>query len=229
MVEDEIKVQRSRDTSQRRLKKLIAVSRSALFREEDVSKSFVEKKLKHATDAETEVIMKLVRFIKPYIPSKTHYRSFAFQLPFLLMANQVLRSIGRESQVVKIMPIISPTSLKALVIDTATLFALFCSNNATRKMYLQDYSGHVIQAKGALYHKDAVFSSFFDIERLQSIAKSYGMQFSNRMHILPGLKTVRIYGTVSTMRTKPRDSKPAKAKEVAQDDGEKDDVDETLE
>ena len=149
-------------------------------------------------------IITIVRFIKPYLPSKVNYRSFAWQLPFVLMSNQVLRCIGRESQVVQITPIISPASLKALVVDTATIFSLFCSNNAPSKMYLQDYSGHLIQEKSRLHHKDAVVGSFFDMAKIHTIAKSYGMEFGQRLQLLPGMKTVRINGTVRVTQTRPK-------------------------
>ncbi|EPB84660.1 hypothetical protein HMPREF1544_08603 [Mucor circinelloides 1006PhL] len=209
LVQDEIKAEKSQDISKRRLGNL----------------AYIEKKLEQATEKEIDVISRIVVFVKPYIPPKVNYRSFAFQLPFVLMANQVLRSIGRESQVVKITPIVSPTSLKALAIDTATLFSLFCSKDATSKMYLQDYSGRLIQAKSALYHKDAVLGSFFDMQKLHSLAKDYGMEFNHRMHIIPGLKTVRISGIVSIMRTKPKTLEPAKAdnQDMPSDENEHDD------
>jgi len=225
LVQDEIKAEKSQDISKRRLGKLVQVARSALFHNDVISQAYIEKKLEQATEKEIDVISRIVVFVKPYIPPKVNYRSFAFQLPFVLMANQVLRSIGRESQVVKITPIVSPTSLKALVIDTATLFSLFCSKHPTSKMYLQDYSGRLIQAKSALYHKDAVLGSFFDMQKLHSLAKDYGMEFNHRMHILPGLKTVRISGIVSIMRTKPKTLEPAKAdnQDMPSDENEHDD------
>jgi hypothetical protein len=78
-------------------------------------------------------------------------------------------------------------------------------------MYLQNYSGRLIQAKSALYHKDAVFGSFFDMQKIVSLTKNYGMKFNNRMQILPGMKTVRISGTVSVLRTRPKASEPDNA------------------
>ncbi|KAG1111180.1 hypothetical protein G6F42_015105 [Rhizopus arrhizus] len=110
------------------------------------------------------------------------------------MANQMLRSIGRESQVVKTTPIISSTSLKALLINTTTLFSLFCSKNAAKKMHIYDFSGPLIKSGTALAHEDTAFSSFFDIERLKSVTKSYGLEFANRIRVFPGLKAAsRLY------------------------------------
>ncbi|KAG2232169.1 hypothetical protein BDF21DRAFT_459113 [Thamnidium elegans] len=47
----------------------------------------------------------------------------------------------------------------------------------------------------ALANKDTVFSNFLNIRLLNEKASDYGLVFSNQIHILPGLKTVRIYGT----------------------------------
>ncbi|KAL7325933.1 hypothetical protein PS15p_208349 [Mucor circinelloides] len=211
LVQDEIKVEKSQDISKRRLNTLIGLTRSALFLKDDIPRPYIEKKLNSASEQEIDTVIRIVQFVKPYIPAKANYRSFAFQLPFLLMANQVLRSIGRESQVVKITPIISPTSLKALLIDTTTLFSLFWSKNVADKMRIYDFSGHLIKSGTALAHKDAVFSSFFDIERLKSVTKSYGLEFANRIHVLPGLKAVRLYGEVTFTRRNTNTSESANA------------------
>ncbi|EPB84963.1 hypothetical protein HMPREF1544_08241 [Mucor circinelloides 1006PhL] len=198
---------------------------SALFLKDSISRPYIEKKLENVSEQEIDTVIRIVQFAKPYIPAKANYRSFAFQLPFLLMANQVLRSIGRESQVVKIAPIISPTFLKALLIDTTTLFFLFCSKHVVEKMHIYDFNGHHTKSGAALAHKDAVLGSFFDIERLKSVTKSYGLEFANRIYVLPGLKAVRLYGEVSFTR---RNTKASESATAEIDSMEDQDDDETL-
>ena len=61
-------------------------------------------------------------------------------------------------------------------------------------MEVCDYHVNVIQpAATALENKDVGFSSFFNIKRLIVVSSSHSLVFANRMHILPGLKAVRLY------------------------------------
>jgi hypothetical protein len=50
-------------------------------------------KLKNLDNKEFETIIKIMNFVKPYMPDKDNYQYFQYQLPFALMANQVLRSL----------------------------------------------------------------------------------------------------------------------------------------
>lgn len=147
------------------------------------------------TQREVDAMIKILNFLKPYIPSKVNYSSFQYQLPFDLMANRVLKAIGYEGQTVKFVPIINPSTLHAFLIDTTTLYSLFCSKKAQDRMYIQDFEGNTIKSITTLANKDAFFSSFFDIHLLKEKAADYGLVFSNKIHILPRLKTVRVYGT----------------------------------
>ena len=178
-------------------------------------------KLKNLDDKEFETIIKIVNFVKPYIPDKDNYHHFQYQLPFVLMANQVLRSIGYDGQILKLMPIIQPTALPSFLIDTTTLYALFCSTQCRQRMFILDFKGNRIKQGLALANKDAVFSAFFNINQLKKITSSYGLEFVNRIHILPGLKTIRIYGALDYIQQ--RQKKPeASNKPIAQDKDEDD-------
>ncbi|KAI8643844.1 hypothetical protein BD408DRAFT_414298 [Parasitella parasitica] len=76
-------------------------------------------------------------------------------------------------------------------------------------MYLRDFQGNYVKHKDTNAKKDAVFSNFFNIEKLKSVTSSYGMEFINRIHILPGSKTVRLYGSIghfkSTMKAQKKE------------------------
>ena len=48
--------------------------------------------------------MNIVKFVKPYMASRATYHVFSHQIPFLLVVNQVLRSVGYHGQVVKLTP-----------------------------------------------------------------------------------------------------------------------------
>ncbi|KAI8639924.1 hypothetical protein BD408DRAFT_420561 [Parasitella parasitica] len=121
----------------------------------------------HITTQESANIIKITSFIRPYIPSSETYHLLPCQLKFILMANQVLRSIGYEGQVAKFIPIVRPTTLHALLIDTTTLYALFCSSKLSKQI-------------------------FFNIDKLKSVASSYGS------------KTVRLYGSIGHFKSSRR-------------------------
>jgi hypothetical protein len=178
-----------------------------------ISKKHLTDKLANITDVEASTIIKIINFIKPFVPGKENYNNIAYQIPFLLMANQVIRSAGYSKQAAKLTPLVSPCSLHALLIDTTSLYSMFCSSSANRRMEVYDYHANAIQpAATALENKDAVFSSFFNIERLIAVSSSHGLVFANRMHILPGLKAVRLYGTRKLNRRKPKQQKAKQEK-----------------
>ncbi|KAG2202176.1 hypothetical protein INT46_007691 [Mucor plumbeus] len=152
LVRDDINTEKTKDTPRRRIGQLLQVTRTALFQKQTVTRSYFEMKLKNLDDKEFETIIKIVNFVKPYIPDKDNYHHFQYQLPFVLMANQVLRSIGYDGQV---------------------------------------------------------------------ITSSYGLEFVNRIHILHGQKTIRIYGALDYIQQ--RQKKPeAINKPIAQDKDEDD-------
>ncbi|CEP07137.1 hypothetical protein [Parasitella parasitica] len=131
---------------------------------------------------------------EPYMASRDTYHQFSQQVPFLFMTNQVLYSLGYLNRVVKFTPVIKPTSLHALWVDPTTLYSLFCAQKLERKMVLYNFEGNIIRAASVTSQKDAIFSSFFDIDRLKTVCAGSGLQFAHRIHILPGLQCVRILG-----------------------------------
>lgn len=207
-LDDELEVELSReeirsrsigDTPLRRIGELVKVSMSLLFTDQPITRTNISKKIKSCTLREVETVYSILTFTKAYIPSKEKYHLFQYQLPFILMANKLLVEIGYGSQTVQFIPIIKPTSLHALLLDTTTLYQVFCSSKASPRMFLRDFQGNLIQEGTVLANKDAVFSSFFRIDTLKKTTASYSLQFMNRIHILPGLKTVRLYGNFQTV------------------------------
>ncbi|KAG2234465.1 hypothetical protein INT48_004844 [Thamnidium elegans] len=79
-------------------------------------------------------------------------------------------------------------------------------------MYLQDFQGNTIKSITALANKDAVFNSFFNSYLLKVKTADYRLLLSNRIHILLGLKTVRVYGTYENLTQTLTDEVPEKPK-----------------
>ncbi|CEP16692.1 hypothetical protein [Parasitella parasitica] len=165
---------------------LVNIVISALFAKQDIAEAYLQ-------DRDEQITMSCM-------PSKETYKLFPYQLEFILMSNQVLRSIHYEGQVAKFIPMVKPTTSQALLIDSTTLYALFCSSKLSKRMYLQDFKGNHIKHKTANVLKYVVYGSFFSIDRLKDVIASYGMGLADRMHICPGSKTVRLYGSIGHFR-----------------------------
>ncbi|CEP14877.1 hypothetical protein [Parasitella parasitica] len=122
----------------------------ALFEDKDITVEYLADKMSDINDKETNAILKNITFVKPYMASRDTYHQFSQQVLFLFMTNQVLHSLGYLYRVVKFTPVIKPTSLHAL------------------KMVIYDFEGNIIRAASVTSQKDAIFSSFFDIDRLKT-------------------------------------------------------------
>ncbi|KAI8091639.1 hypothetical protein BDF21DRAFT_395356 [Thamnidium elegans] len=60
-----------------------------------------------------------------------------------------------------------------------------------------DFEGNAIVCREtATKLKDAIFSSFFDMKKLHEVASSHGLKFCHNMMLFPGVKTVRITGSI---------------------------------
>lgn len=79
------------DVSRRRLRALSAVWRNLLLDDKITAynQGHGNNLLKNPLPAETECCLKLLNFIKPYIPSESSKNTMARVLPFCIMANDV--------------------------------------------------------------------------------------------------------------------------------------------
>lgn len=67
-------------------------------------------------------------------------------------------------------------------------------------MNVYDFNGDVIVSRQeATESKDAIFSSFFDLITIRSICNNYGLEFVYNVLMLPGLKYVRLTGTLKKL------------------------------
>ncbi|CEP07236.1 hypothetical protein [Parasitella parasitica] len=166
------------DAPRRRIHQFKQLTKSALFEDKDITVECLADKMGEINDKETNAILKII----------------TFQFPFLFITNQVLHSLGYLDRAVKFTPVIKPASLHALWVDPTTLHSLFCAQKLERKMVLYDFEGNIIRAASVTSQKDAISSSLFDIDRLKTVCAGSRLQFAHRIHILPGLRCVRILG-----------------------------------
>ncbi|CEP13230.1 hypothetical protein [Parasitella parasitica] len=179
----------------KRLSTIKSVASLCLFDEIHATEDSVKNKSQDISDQEISVLLKLVVFIKPYIPSKNNYMSIPHP-PFCLMENHVLQTVGYPEKAVNLVPLTMPSKLYSLALDASTLFFIFVSAGTLKRLDIKNFDGgYITSEQDARSRKDAVFPSFFNIDTLISTAAAYGLQFMHRIHILPGLKTIRLYGT----------------------------------
>lgn len=109
-----------------------------------------------------------------------------------------MHATGYRKFTISVCPLTMPGKLNALAMDAFSFFSLFCSPKLKKgviKLDIYDFRGWKIVSKEvATENEDAVFGYFFNIQQIQAITGSYSQFFRHRMTVLPGLKTVRLFG-----------------------------------
>ncbi|KAI8375369.1 hypothetical protein EDC96DRAFT_605358 [Choanephora cucurbitarum] len=182
------------DAPRNRLNGLKGFIKSLLLRDEDLPNEQDLRDLRSdLNEKETEVCLLILRSLKPYIPSKTNYSHIGYQLPFVILANDLLRCAGYAKFCRKICPMPTATQ-KFFRLDTPSLFKTFCEHG-DNKMIFFGYGNRVIRGPlEYINHKDAVLNVFFRINRIQQLCRNRKLIFAHHLHLLPGGKYVRILG-----------------------------------
>ena len=96
MLMDDAEVDESLETSRKRIKILVAVIRNAIFKHhsETITEDIIKELCADITAEELETCLLISTLIMPYVPSKKNWYSMPHQLPFVLMANQILNASG---------------------------------------------------------------------------------------------------------------------------------------
>lgn len=153
----------------------------------------LKKKWAGFDEVEFNVCSSIYRHIKPYIPKKKHYTLPCYQIPFVLLANDVLRYAGYARLAAEICPMPS-TSLKRLRLDSPSLYFLFCTYETERLTSLGYRQQEISSVNMAGHQKHAVFNQFFNFSTLFQHCESRNLKFTN-ITILPGSKYARILVT----------------------------------
>ncbi|GAA5803914.1 hypothetical protein HPULCUR_009399 [Helicostylum pulchrum] len=193
LLEDERPLKNT-DVNRNRLNVLQTILRNLIYKYDgkSISTKQIQDVSNDINEKEINVCKLIVDLIQPY--------SIAFQIPFVLMANQVFNHAGYSKKALKICPITSPGHLNALPMDASAIYSLFCGNNTedgVKKLEIYGFDGKVILSRQlANEQKDVVFSSFFDLPEITNTAYSFNQKFNHVITFLPGLKTARVSGTL---------------------------------
>ncbi len=106
------------ETSRSRLKSLKSVTKHVLLSSsgdaETPTVEDIQKEMLDATENETSVMLLIINKLKPYIPAKQNRSVISYQLPFCLLANDILQSTGDSRFTRLLFPKPSPLILHAL-------------------------------------------------------------------------------------------------------------------
>ncbi|CAO3655061.1 unnamed protein product [Mucor fragilis] len=191
------------DLPRRKILILKAILRKLLVQQagKTITPAQLKKERPDITDKESRICLLLAKALLPYIPTRGNYSYIGFQLPFLLLANDILRCVGYSKFAVDLCPSSSCGSLHAMRLDAVSVYTLCTKGD--NPMDIFDFQGFLIEsARTARQYKDAVFNSVFDIRAITNACKSFGLTFAHNITVLPGLSFARILGA------KPGASKP---------------------
>ncbi|CAO3628001.1 unnamed protein product [Mucor hiemalis] len=84
----------AKDANRKRIFELKGFLKSLLFQENEVDMQFINNQRSDLSDHEKNVCLLITTSLKPYIPSKVNYSSTGHQLPFVVLANDLLCCAG---------------------------------------------------------------------------------------------------------------------------------------
>ncbi|KAI8369981.1 hypothetical protein BD560DRAFT_397284 [Blakeslea trispora] len=148
-----------------------------LFADDDLTRESLMDKRADLAKHKINVCLIIVVRLEPCIPSKANYESIGHHLPFIILANDLLRCAGYAR-------------------FNRNIHCSLYFNHGQQRLSFFKYDGTLFQRIIDVYnHKDAVFNSFFDMASIQAACKRNKLTFAYNITILPGLQHVRLLGT----------------------------------
>lgn len=195
----EIEDEKTADTSGRRIKSLVAVVQNVLFKNfgKTINENHIRAICTDIQPNELETCIRIANFVIPYLLEKKNWRVLSYQVPMVLMANEIFRSNGYSKFTTAVSPLTKPSQLNALKMDAHSFFSLFCLSKKGQNLDIFNYDDSVIASRQiATENKDAVNSSFFNMSLIKRIMENHNQNFARWVIFLPGVKTVRLIGTI---------------------------------
>lgn len=159
----------------------------------------LKKEIPDGTEKEVNTLDMLIRILKPYIPVKKDRFAIGCQLPFCLLANDVLCTVGYARFDRLLFPKPKPTQLQALDVSAPSLYQMLTSG--PNPLSIADFNSNKIDSvEYARSNKDAVFCSIFDMAQINQACKSYKLTFAQNIKVLPGMKACKVLGSKTVYR-----------------------------
>ncbi|KAF9556311.1 hypothetical protein EC968_008318 [Mortierella alpina] len=141
------------------------------------------------TPQERRVVAYLANIIRPYVPKrrtddnglKPPIAHVTTRAPFMVLGNALLRATGYHPFTKRICPLVSPSSTQALLLSAPAVYETLCSPapghfdiKAADHAMLTSVNNTTSAA-----NKRAVFDSFFDLDKVNSLCASHGLEFAD--------------------------------------------------
>ncbi|KAI8352887.1 hypothetical protein BD560DRAFT_492595 [Blakeslea trispora] len=117
----------SHDASRRRIFEMKGLIESLLLADNDLTRESLMDKHADFAEHEIDACLLIVTRLKSCIPSKANYGSIGHQLPFVILANDLLRCAGYARFNCNIC-FMSTASLKAFRMNAKSLYSLYCKH-----------------------------------------------------------------------------------------------------
>ncbi|KAF7728994.1 hypothetical protein EC973_005025 [Apophysomyces ossiformis] len=144
------------------------------------------------TTKEMDTVLLIYRNLHSFVPVAGNKAPIASQIPFVLLANAILRATGYDKFTRSVCPYVRPSQIHAIALDSCAIYQLFGKRQA-------------------LGYKRAVFGSLFDLDAVDRICEQHGLQFRERITIT-SFKTAIITGSTSGKKRRPESSYESRKK-----------------
>lgn len=189
-------VKEQKEPNRQRLRALQAVLRMLLESpniQETINSKWVRESgfaKEDFTDRECEVVAQLANTLRPYVPrvkQDDEGRTIkppahvALRVPFVSIANSVVRAAGYPEFARRISPQVSAGTTQALHLGSVGLYETFCTAG---EFEVVDPEGRLLTSRTSVTqpptNKRVVTSAFLDIKAVDSLCRSHGLLFKDR-------------------------------------------------
>ncbi|CEG74940.1 hypothetical protein RMATCC62417_10065 [Rhizopus microsporus] len=166
----------------------------------NITRDDIQRELPDATEKELQTLMLIAQTLQPYMPDKQNRFVVARQIPFCILANDILRATRYAKFTRQLFPLPHLSYFNALQVNAPSLYQMMTSGPDA--LLISNFNQKAIDSvEYARSNKDAVFCSIFDMNEVTNICNSYKLKFAHNLQILSGLKTARILGTTTKERS----------------------------
>ncbi|KAL1931510.1 hypothetical protein VTP01DRAFT_9653 [Rhizomucor pusillus] len=186
----------SKEPSSRRIRQLKGFTKKLLMSQDELPEKDQLRTIwtgdERLTDTETEAIHTIISKLLPFIPRTKHITDM---LPFVMLANSILRVTGYHQFVREVSPMVSAGSIHSVRVDATALYEMFGSRDAPFQLY-DGNDNSIRNVNDARSNKEAVFGSFFDRAKIHELCGTHGLQFEHCIDVT-SFNVARLHGATN--------------------------------
>lgn len=142
------------------------------------------------TQQECRVVAYLANTLRPFVAKRrldddgvqAPLAHVTTRAPFMVLGNALLRATGYHPFTKTICPLVSPSSTLALLLGAPGVYETLCSPTPGHFDIQAAEQGMLtnVNKTTSSANKRAIFGSFFDLDKVDSLCASHGLEFANR-------------------------------------------------